>query len=1839
MRILTRMIHVPVALPVLFWLLIKAGLVLSASGSTNLSVWAYPGASGRMIFQPDALGNRVLDYSGVGYKGGTVPIPNVTVKTNLSPVAGDNGPVIQAAINYVATLPLDANGFRGAVLLSAGIYPISNSISINASGIVLRGSGSNTNGSGTVLRAAGPRPGADVATNSVPLIIISGSGSASTSGTVRNITNNYVPVGAYSFNVDSTSGLAVGNRVMITRASPVNWIQAIGMDQVSPAWTAGSFNVPNERYITRIEGNIVMVDVPLTCAIESQYGGATIQTYAWSGRINNVGVEDVFGVSDFNPAITTNTGASSYYYSDEQHAMRFIEATIVENAWVRRVASQYFAYSCVTMDTGARNMTVCDSSSLDPVSIITGERRYAFGLGDARNCLVQNCYTRNDRHQFVTDSLDPGPNVFVDGVSDLAYNDCGPHFRWGTGAIWDNVYTSDTLEANNYGNEGTSHGWSGANEVDWNCAAGAGFIVQNPPTARNWLIGGIGSLQPDNAAIPPNPAPGTYDSLGTNVFPNSLYYAQLQDRLAGLNPQVREYWVGQIDQFVSGPTGESVPVNSTWLTAVQAAAGSAQVNSFDIVTNNQWVPFTFSYSLATTDRIVGATLSVAMRSYNSNSESFYLNSIANSNSFSGLGWTPISSGTNTTVRTLDLGNQLNLLTNGILNVAIAGDVGIDWAMLELQVTPVQTLYTNYILPVADAYVRGGTNAVVNYGTNITLDIQAATATNNQRQAYLRWNLAGFSTNLKQARVRLTPVIVGINALENGISLTTNNSWSESTINWVNQPGGGKRFATWIPVVNVPIEVIVTPQVQAALAADGQLTFKLFSLTTNNSLGLVSYASRVNASTAYQPQLLLIYTNIVPVFSGLTNATNIYGNATIILSGNLGGTNGGTPIYPAIGEVVNATINGHSVSGTVTNATGGFSIVFNDASLATNSVNGSPYVITYNYAGNGSSLTAAGNDTSTMLMVNPAPVTIASGITANSKTYDGTNSATISSNNVALGGVTAADTNFVALSTNGYTATFNTAGVGTNKPVTLAGLSLTGIRAANYALVQPTNLTATIYSAGSNILLTIYANNTHKVYGQAVTFTGTEFTTIGLTNFDSVTSVTLTSSGAVNTANTGSYVIAPTNAVGSGLTSYTINYVNGTLTVTQAVSAFTNLPLSQAIPVGTTNVTLAGSVTTTGPVSLTNGTPISIILNGATQNANATNGNFSIVFNTAGIPASGLPYIIQYIYSGDNNYAGVTNISTDLAVYNPTNNFVWSGASGMDLNWATFGNWLPIGVPGNSSTVLFTNAGTTAGATSSNNVVNASLTLKSVTYSQTNNCHNTFINPGVILTVLNPAGTNLFLVGTETDLGANQQVTNIISGAGGTLSIVSTNVNSAVVIRQASTTAGLHNALLDMSSLDTFNFAAGNILIGVQGQINRAAGTWLLAKTNSISLSGTGTALDVGDLGGNGGKGILQLGYSNAFYVDAIKVAGQKSVGILQFNPNFTSNIPMLYLRGNTNSRVSLFATGDNSTTQNSGSAATGTVDFSGGILDGQVDTLFVGRSQSSPSGLGVATGTWTFNKGNLNVNTLEVAYQLASNTGVNVFGTVNVNGSATLVVNASLRLGHTTVATNQPVAVLNLNGGNVQANQIITETTNATINITNGILTVNNTVGTAAAPLANLNLSSGVLQFAPTSAGTNVFVKTMATASLSSNSINITALPAILNFPSQFKLIKYSSFNNNTNLNLGTLPVTNSFVYQGYLSNNVTSGTIDLVIVTNGPPPGVLPPQFVLIGLDANGNCTMSGTGPTNVGYRIFATTNLALPFMNWVPMATGTFGGGTFNYTDTLATNYLLRAYRVVSP
>jgi len=85
--------------------------------------------------------NIIPDFSYSGYEFGGVPLPEVPVIVSISPQKGDNFSYVQNIIDSVSALPLDENGFRGAILFNPGKYDIGSPLIVEASGIVLRGSG------------------------------------------------------------------------------------------------------------------------------------------------------------------------------------------------------------------------------------------------------------------------------------------------------------------------------------------------------------------------------------------------------------------------------------------------------------------------------------------------------------------------------------------------------------------------------------------------------------------------------------------------------------------------------------------------------------------------------------------------------------------------------------------------------------------------------------------------------------------------------------------------------------------------------------------------------------------------------------------------------------------------------------------------------------------------------------------------------------------------------------------------------------------------------------------------------------------------------------------------------------------------------------------------------------------------------------------------------------------------------------------------------------------------------------------------------------------------------------------------------------------------------------------------------------------------------------------------------------------------------------------------------------------------------------------------------------------------------------------------------------------
>lgn len=247
-----------------------------------------------------------------------------------------------------------------------------------------------------------------------------------------------------------------------------------------------------------------------------------------------------------------------------------------------------------------------------------------------------------------------------------------------------------------------------------------------------------------------------------------------------------------------------------------------------------------------------------------------------------------------------------------------------------------------------------------------------------------------------------------------------------------------------------------------------------------------------------------------------------------------------------------------------------------------------------------------------------------GLSVNNKVYDGTTADTLNTASAALSGVVGGDV--VSLNTSGATASFANKNVGTAKPVTVSGLSLTGPDAGNYTLTQPTGLTADITPAALTVL-DLNANT--KVY-DGTTAASLNLGTARLSGIVDHDQVSLSPTGYTATFSTKN-VGAPIPVTVSGLSLTGADAGNYTLNPLGAVSgAITPAPLTitanpaskvygAALPAF--SVSYNGFVPGDSPASLTT-------LPAVTTTATTASPAGSYSLNVGG--ASAIDYAITYV---------------------------------------------------------------------------------------------------------------------------------------------------------------------------------------------------------------------------------------------------------------------------------------------------------------------------------------------------------------------------------------------------------------------------------------------------------------------------------------------------------------------------------------------------------------------------------------------------------------------------------
>jgi hypothetical protein len=476
------------------------------AGPTAASAWVQV-AGDKLVYQSvkaadgSATGDHILDFSHAGYRGGGVALPMLPVVETVKPSGADDAVAIQAALDAVAKRPL-ADGVRGAVLLAPGSFNLGTTLMINASGVVLRGSGSAAGGTEIKLTGA-PHD----------FIAVKGTGSWVTAGETT-ITDPYVPSGARSFTVASAAGLQPGDTILIRRPVTAEWIKLMGMDLLvrnglPQVWMPTTTRLPADRVITAVTGNQITVDVPLADSYDAKYvPGTTVGKYTYAGRLSEVGVEHLRVTA---PVITAPISMPLY---------GLMQVTAVSDGWLSDVIALETENS-VLIDQNVKRFTVQDLSILR-TTIADSTAGYPLEVQfNGSQILVLRTTVKGDNlYSYCTGARSTGPNAVVNSSASGMHTRFEPHARWSTGLLADNVVHDDMLNLVNRGTAGSGHGWAIGWGVLWNSAA-ATLNIERPPGSMNWAIGSKGKTTGD----------GSFDSPGVPVAPNSLYLAQLCLRL------------------------------------------------------------------------------------------------------------------------------------------------------------------------------------------------------------------------------------------------------------------------------------------------------------------------------------------------------------------------------------------------------------------------------------------------------------------------------------------------------------------------------------------------------------------------------------------------------------------------------------------------------------------------------------------------------------------------------------------------------------------------------------------------------------------------------------------------------------------------------------------------------------------------------------------------------------------------------------------------------------------------------------------------------------------------------------------------------------------------------------------------------------------------------------------------------------------------------------------------------------------------------------------------------------------------------------------------------------
>ncbi len=509
----------------------------------------------------NANGDTVSDYSDAGFFAGKYNLPdskNIPVVMTVSPTGtNDDTAMLQAAIDKVYNESPD-NTFK-TIKLKAGRYNINKSGISLKSGIILSGEGQGP--TGTEIYAYEP----------VQYTVVKISGNNPIINPERlMITDDYVKAGSKTIHLseEDAAKLKAGDLITVTHPATNEWAEHVEMTNIissaggDNSWGKNNQNHITERTVVSVNGTEVTLDIAIFIPFMKNLAQSYVQKTTDDGKIENVGIENLRIVSYYNG--DTN---------DEKHATVAISVSNAKNVFARDITAKHFYGSLISSGKKAKQVTALNCSSIEPVSMVTGSRRYTFATSTScQQILYTGCYSSKGRHDYETSFEVSGPIVFLDDVADESYGGVETHGTWAAGILYDNVFsvantTAASIGVKNHGIYGTSEsqGWTGVSTVLWNCLAPAIIVHRPPEPYQNFMVGswgiyndpaGVISKQQNieryipiyrttssTSAIPdihfatkegsPFVGDGYVENEFTPVEPRSLFKAQLSEKHTG----------------------------------------------------------------------------------------------------------------------------------------------------------------------------------------------------------------------------------------------------------------------------------------------------------------------------------------------------------------------------------------------------------------------------------------------------------------------------------------------------------------------------------------------------------------------------------------------------------------------------------------------------------------------------------------------------------------------------------------------------------------------------------------------------------------------------------------------------------------------------------------------------------------------------------------------------------------------------------------------------------------------------------------------------------------------------------------------------------------------------------------------------------------------------------------------------------------------------------------------------------------------------------------------------------------------------------------------------------